>query len=181
MVAALGLSAADVALAAAPFTRMGGLGVTVLPTLFAGGAVAVSPVVDGPVGHGDPSRARSASSSRTHLLGPHGSCARMARRRSVLRAHRRRRRRAVPEPLLRRHLDRGVRLPRLRSDRGGAGVSLLDDDEAAERPGRSEGIAVHRDLLPSGRTGRRAIRARSARGRSAARPWRPATGACAGA
>ena len=43
MVAALGLSADDVALAAAPFTRMGGLVVSVLPTFFAGGAVAVPP------------------------------------------------------------------------------------------------------------------------------------------
>ena len=38
----------DVTLAAAPFTRMGGLGVTVLPTLFAGGTVVVPPGVDGP-------------------------------------------------------------------------------------------------------------------------------------
>ncbi len=38
----------DVTLAAAPFTRMGGLGVTVLPTLFAGGTVVVPPGADGP-------------------------------------------------------------------------------------------------------------------------------------
>ena len=42
MVSECAIGPADVTLAAAPFTRMGGLGVTVLPTLFAGGSVVVS-------------------------------------------------------------------------------------------------------------------------------------------
>jgi len=41
MLAACAFSREDRSLAAAPFTRMGGLGVTVLPTLFAGGTVVV--------------------------------------------------------------------------------------------------------------------------------------------
>ena len=48
MVAECSVGPADVTIAAAPFTRMGGLGVTVLPTLFAGGTVVVPPGADGP-------------------------------------------------------------------------------------------------------------------------------------
>jgi fatty-acyl-CoA synthase len=48
MVTECSFGPADVTLAAAPFTRMGGLGVTVLPTLFAGGTVVVPPGADGP-------------------------------------------------------------------------------------------------------------------------------------
>ena len=48
MVAECSVGPADVTLAAAPFTRMGGLGVTVLPTLFAGGTVVVPSGADGP-------------------------------------------------------------------------------------------------------------------------------------
>jgi acyl-CoA synthetase (AMP-forming)/AMP-acid ligase II len=47
MVAECTIAASDVTLAAAPFTRIGGIGVTVLPTLFAGGAVVVPGTVDG--------------------------------------------------------------------------------------------------------------------------------------
>ena len=47
MVAECAMRPSDVTLAAAPFTRMGGLGVTVLPTLFAGGRVVVPPAGDG--------------------------------------------------------------------------------------------------------------------------------------
>lgn len=47
MMAACSFAPTDVTLAAAPFTRMGGLGVTVLPTLFTGGTVVVPPAADG--------------------------------------------------------------------------------------------------------------------------------------
>jgi len=47
MMAACAFAPSDVTLAAAPFTRMGGLGVTVLPTLFTGGTVVVPPAADG--------------------------------------------------------------------------------------------------------------------------------------
>src|SRR4029077_7098667 len=47
MVGACAFSPSDVTLAAAPFTRMGGLGVTVLPTLFTGGAVVVPQAGEG--------------------------------------------------------------------------------------------------------------------------------------
>jgi len=47
-VAECAIGPTDVTLAAAPFTRMGGLGVTVLPTLFAGGTVVGPPSADGP-------------------------------------------------------------------------------------------------------------------------------------
>ncbi len=47
MVGACAFSSSDVTLAAAPFTRMGGLGVTVLPTLFTGGVVVVPPAAEG--------------------------------------------------------------------------------------------------------------------------------------
>jgi len=48
MLAVCAFGPRDVSLAATPFTRMGGLGVTVLPTLFAGGAIAIPEAVDGP-------------------------------------------------------------------------------------------------------------------------------------
>lgn len=137
MLAACAFSHEDRSLAAAPFTRMGGLGVSVLPTLFAGGAVVVpeagggqgvlnaiershisvvfanpdllEDLVHAP-GWGD----ADLSSVRTGVVG--GGL-----------AH---------EALLRAYLDRGVML------RHGYGlteaapvVSLLDDREAASRPG----------------------------------------------
>jgi acyl-CoA synthetase (AMP-forming)/AMP-acid ligase II len=48
MVPVLPVSAADVTLGAAPFTRIGGLGVTVLPTLFVGGTVVIPADTYGP-------------------------------------------------------------------------------------------------------------------------------------
>jgi fatty-acyl-CoA synthase len=47
MLLAAGFTEGDVALGAAPFTRMGGVGVTVLPTLFAGGSVVIPPGAGG--------------------------------------------------------------------------------------------------------------------------------------
>jgi fatty-acyl-CoA synthase len=58
MVTECAIGDADVTLAAAPFTRMGGLGVTVLPTLFAGGTVVVPPAADGPAVLGTIQRSR---------------------------------------------------------------------------------------------------------------------------
>ncbi len=135
MLGACGFSRTDVTLAAAPFTRMGGLGVTVLPTLLSGGTVVIPDDVDGPtvlstleragisVVFGNPDLlqrivdapgfdATDLSSIRTGVVG--GGI--------------------VPETLLRTYLDRGVTL------RHGYGlteaapvVSLLDEREARTR------------------------------------------------
>jgi fatty-acyl-CoA synthase len=136
MAAACALSSADVTIASAPFTRMGGLGVTVLPTLFVGGTVSIPNALDGTsvlrtierdrvtVMFGNPDlldRALHAPEWATTDL--------TTIRTSIVGGG------LVPEPLLRAYLDRGVTL------RHGYGlteaspvVSLLDDDEAAARP-----------------------------------------------
>jgi fatty-acyl-CoA synthase len=49
MMGACGFAPSDVTLAATPFTRIGGIGVTVLPTLFTGGSVVVPPTTEGAV------------------------------------------------------------------------------------------------------------------------------------
>jgi fatty-acyl-CoA synthase len=150
-----GFTRDDVALAVAPLTRMGGLGVTVLPTLFVGGTVVIPAHLDGPavlrsieedrvsIFFGNPDVLSAAvdapewpttdlSSIRTAIVG--GGL--------------------VPEPLLRSYLDRGVNL------RHGYGlteaapvVSLLDEREAAERPfsvGRALPFVDVRALRPDG-------------------------------
>jgi fatty-acyl-CoA synthase len=137
MVAECAIGPADVTLAAAPFTRMGGLGVTVLPTLFAGGTVVVPPTADGSAVLSTIERARvtvvfanpdllqnmmrapgwddaDLSSVRTGVVG--GGLA--------------------PEPLLRAYLDRGV--PLLHGyglTEAAPIVSLLEEREAATRTG----------------------------------------------
>jgi fatty-acyl-CoA synthase len=135
MLAACGFGPRDVSLAAVPFTRMGGLGVTVLPTLFAGGAIAIPGTVDGPgvietierervtVVFANPdlleSIVRSPSwpnadltSVRTGVVG--GGL--------------------VPTPLLRAYLDRGVNLLHgYGLTEAAPVVSLLDEAEASVR------------------------------------------------
>jgi fatty-acyl-CoA synthase len=137
MVAACSFVPSDVTLAAAPFTRMGGLGVTVLPTLFTGGTVVVPPAAEGGAVLDTIEHARvtvlfanpdlleamvrspgwdstDVSSVRTGVVG--GGL--------------------VPESLLRTYLDRGVML------RHGYGlteaspvVSLVEENEASSRVG----------------------------------------------
>jgi acyl-CoA synthetase (AMP-forming)/AMP-acid ligase II len=135
MVAACAFGPRDVSLAATPFTRMGGLGVTVLPTLFAGGAIAIPGTVDGPgvietierervtVVFANPdlleSVVRSPSwpeadltSVRTGVVG--GGL--------------------VPTPLLRAYLDRGVNLLHgYGLTEAAPVVSLLEEPEASTR------------------------------------------------
>jgi len=137
MVSECAIGSADVTLAAAPFTRMGGLGVTVLPTLFTGGAVVVPPSVDGPAVLDTIARSRvtvlfanpdllqdmlrapgwegaDLSSVRTGVVG--GGLA--------------------PEALIRAYLDRGV--PLLHGyglTEAAPIVSLLQEQDAATRTG----------------------------------------------
>jgi acyl-CoA synthetase (AMP-forming)/AMP-acid ligase II len=137
MVTACSLSPEDVVLAAAPFTRLGGLGVTVLPALFTGASVVVPDAADGAsvletiqrfavsVVFANPGlldamarapgwRTTDLSSVRTGVVG--GGL--------------------VPEPLLRSYLDRGVRLRHgYGLTEAGPVVSLLDQREAATRLG----------------------------------------------
>lgn len=128
-------ASADVTLAAAPFTRMGGLGVTVLPTLFAGGSIVVPPAADGEAVLATIEGARvSVIFANPDLLegmvrAPGWSVADLTSVRTGVVGGG-----LVPEELLRAYLDRGVRL------RHGYGlteaapvVSLLDEREAATR------------------------------------------------
>ena len=137
MVGACAFSPSDVTLAAAPFTRMGGLGVTVLPTLFTGGAVVVPPAAEGgavlttieqtrvSVVFANPDlldamvrapawAGTDLSSVRTGVVG--GGL--------------------VPEGLLRSYLDRGVMLLHgYGLTEASPVVSLLDERDAATRTG----------------------------------------------
>jgi acyl-CoA synthetase (AMP-forming)/AMP-acid ligase II len=157
MMGACAFGPSDVTLAAAPFTRMGGIGVTVLPTLFTGGTVVVPDAVNGPgvletiersgvtVVFANPDLLEQIvrapgwddadlSSVRTGVVG--GGL--------------------VPEALLRAYLDRGVCL------RHGYGlteaapvVSLLDEREAASRVesvGRPLPFVDVRAVRPDGST-----------------------------
>ncbi len=135
MLAACGFSSSDVTLAAAPFTRIGGLGVTVLPTLFAGGSIVVPPAPDGASVLKTIERASvSVVFANPDLLdamvrAPEWPDADLSGIRTGVVGGG-----LVPEALLRTYLDRGVRL------RHGYGlteaapvVSLLADDEAVDR------------------------------------------------
>lgn len=135
MLAAGAFAPTDVTLAAAPFTRMGGIGVTVLPTLFAGGSVVVPPTTDGASVLATIERARvTVVFANPDLLegmvrAPGWSDADLSSVRTGVVGGG-----LVPEELLRAYLDRGVRL------RHGYGlteaapvVSLLDEREAATR------------------------------------------------
>ncbi len=137
MLAAGAFAPTDVTLAAAPFTRMGGIGVTVLPSLFAGGAVVVPPATDGPAVLATIQQARvTVVFANPDLLegmvrAPGWSDADLSSVRTGVVGGG-----LVPEELLRAYLDRGVRL------RHGYGlteaapvVSLLDEREAATRVG----------------------------------------------
>ena len=135
MVAACGIGSSDVTLAAAPLTRIGGLGVTVLPTVFAGGAAVLPPAGDGSSVLATIERDRvSVVFSNPDLLdamvrAPGWSDADLSRIRTGIVGGG-----LVPESLLRTYLDRGVLL------RHGYGlteaapvVSVLDDRDAAQR------------------------------------------------
>jgi fatty-acyl-CoA synthase len=137
MMGACSFAPSDTALAAAPFTRMGGLGVTVLPTLFAGGTVVVPPATDGGAVLATIEQARV-----TVVFANPDLLEAMVRasgwedadltsvRSGVVGGG------LVPESLLRSYLDRGVKL------RHGYGlteaapvVSLVEEREAATRAG----------------------------------------------
>jgi fatty-acyl-CoA synthase len=137
MMAACSFAPSDVTLGAAPFTRMGGLGVTVLPTLFTGGTVVVPQSAQGGAVLATIERARvtvlfanpdllegmvrapgwegaDLSSIRTGVVG--GGL--------------------VPESLLRAYLDRGVSLLHgYGLTEASPVVSLVDEREAAARTG----------------------------------------------
>ena len=136
MVPALPLSAADVTLGAAPFTRIGGIGVTVLPTLFVGGAVALPADT-----HGTTLLDTIARERVTVVFANPDLLDRIACAPGWLDADLSRIRAAVvggglvPPSLLQTYLDRGVPL------RHGYGlteaapvVSILEADEVAEHP-----------------------------------------------
>jgi acyl-CoA synthetase (AMP-forming)/AMP-acid ligase II len=143
MVAACTFAPTDVTLAAAPFTRMGGLGVTVLPTLFVGGSVVVPDNPDGPGVLETIERARiSVVFANPDLLeamvrAPGWSDADLSSVRTGVVGGG-----LVPEPLLRAYLDRGVSLLHgYGLTEAAPVVSLLDERDAAVRP-RSVGRAL---------------------------------------
>jgi fatty-acyl-CoA synthase len=111
VLSACGLRADDVTLAVAPLTRVGGLGVLILPTLFAGGTVVVSP-------GSDPGSLLAAIESHavTALFANPSALAALAAERRWPATDLSRIRTAivggnlVAEPLLREYLDRGVPL-----------------------------------------------------------------------
>jgi acyl-CoA synthetase (AMP-forming)/AMP-acid ligase II len=136
MLQACAFAPTDVTLAAAPFTRMGGIGVTVLPTLFVGGSVVVPSTTDGTDILDTIEQARvTVLFANPDLLegmrrSPRWDEADMSSVRTGVVGGG-----MVPEPLLRAYLDQGVRL------RHGYGlteaspaVSLLDERDAATRP-----------------------------------------------
>lgn len=137
MMGACSFAPSDTALAAAPFTRMGGLGVTVLPTLFAGGTVVVPPATDGEAVLATIEQARvTVVFANPDLLeamvrAPGWEDADLTSVRSGVVGGG-----LVPEGLLRAYLDRSVKL------RHGYGlteaapvVSLVEEREAATRAG----------------------------------------------
>lgn len=135
MVAACGIGSSDVALAAAPLTRIGGLGVTVLPTVFAGGAVVLPPAGDGSSVLATIERDRvSVVFANPDLLdamvrAPGWADADLSSIRTGIVGGG-----LVPEALLRTYLDRGVRLRHgYGLTEAGPVVSVLDDRDAAER------------------------------------------------
>ncbi len=135
MVAECAIAPTDVTLAAAPFTRIGGLGVTVLPTLFAGGAVVVPPTADGVAVLSTIERARvTVLFANPDLLedmvrAPRwGEADLSSVRIGVVGGG------LVPEPLLRVYLERGVMLLHgYGLTEAGPVVSLLDEREATTR------------------------------------------------
>lgn len=135
MMAACGIGSSDVALAAAPFTRIGGLGVTVLPTLFAGGAVVLPPAGDGSSVLATIERDRvSVVFANPDLLdamvrAPGWAGADLSSIRTGIVGGG-----LVPEALLRTYLDRGVLLRHgYGLTEAGPVVSVLDDRDAADR------------------------------------------------
>jgi fatty-acyl-CoA synthase len=137
MIAECAFAPSDVTLAAAPFTRMGGLSVTVLPTLFVGGAVVVPPGSEGAEVVSTIERARvTVVFANPDLLqgmvrAPGWDDADLSSVRiGVVGGG------LVPEALLRVYLDRGVKLLHgYGLTEAGPIVSLLDEREAATRAG----------------------------------------------
>ena len=137
MVAECAIGPADVTLAAAPFTRMGGLGVTVLPTLFAGGRIVVPPSAEGASVLDTIERARvtvvfaNPDLLQEMVLAPGWNEADLSSVRTGVVGGG-----LVPEPLLRTYLDRGV--PLLHGyglTEAAPVVSLLGERDAATRAG----------------------------------------------
>jgi fatty-acyl-CoA synthase len=155
MLAACAFSRADVTLAAAPLTRVGGLAVTVLEVLMVGGTVVIPDRVDGPT-----SLAAIEHERVTVLFANPDLLAAMAEapgwptadlssiRTAVVGGS------LVPEGLLRRYLERGVRL------RHGYGlteaspvVTLLDERDLQTRArsvGQTVGLVEARVVRPDG-------------------------------
>lgn len=137
MMAACSFAPSDVTLAAAPFTRMGGLGVTVLPTLFTGGTVVVPPAPEGEAVLATIERARVtvlfANPDLLHdmVRAPSWEGADLSSVRTGVVGGG-----LVPEGLLRAYLDRGVMLRHgYGLTEAGPVVSLVDEREAATRAG----------------------------------------------
>jgi fatty-acyl-CoA synthase len=154
MLVACAFAPADVTLAAAPFTRIGGLGVTVLPTLFVGGTIVVPPAPDGASVLETIERARvTVLFANPDLLeamvrAPNWGAADLSSIRTGVVGGG-----LVPESLLRVYLDRGVML------RHGYGlteaapvVSLLGDRDAqrADSVGRPLPFVDVRAVAPEG-------------------------------
>jgi fatty-acyl-CoA synthase len=145
MLTACAISRADVALAAAPFTRVGGLGVTVLPALFVGGTVVI------PTGTDGDSVLREIERERVSVLFANpGLLDAMATAQSWPTADLGGIRTGVvggglvPDALLRTYLDRGVRLRHgYGLTEGAPVVTLLDERDAvthAQSVGRPVGF-----------------------------------------
>lgn len=157
MLVACSFARTDVSLAAAPFTRMGGLGVTVLPTLFVGGTVVVPDAIDGPGVLEAIERARvTIVFANPDLLdqvvrAPRWASADLTSVRTGVVGGG-----LVPEALLRTYLDRGV--PLLHGyglTEAAPVVSLLDEREAAARlesVGKPLPFVEVRALRPDGTT-----------------------------
>lgn len=153
MVRACAVTSTDAALGAAPFTRMGGLGVIVLPALHAGGRVVVPPSTDGTalLETIEGQRVTIVFANPDHLESMRGSSRWPAADLSVVRTG------VVggglvPDSLLRAYLDRGITL------RHGYGlseaspvVSILDEADAvthADSVGRALPLVEIRCVRP---------------------------------
>ncbi len=155
MVQACAVTSTDAALGAAPFTRMGGLGVIVLPTIHVGGRVVVPPTTDGSalLETIEGQRVTVVFANPDHLESMRSSPRWPASELSVVRTG------VVggglvPDSLLRAYLDRGITL------RHGYGlseaspvVSILDEADAvthADSVGKALPLVEIRCVRPDG-------------------------------